>query len=58
MNIKIDIDKDEAVRPLSVRERVAIHILLVIMRFLMPARYDHQFNSALGPIFDLINPKP
>jgi hypothetical protein len=54
MNITIDIDQNEARRELTLRERVAIHLLLVAFRWIVPAKYDHQVNRALAPIVELL----
>lgn len=54
MNLTIDIDKDLADTRLSLRERVAIKILLVIFRIVLPCKYDHQIAKALAPLGQLI----
>lgn len=54
MNIKIDIDQNEAARTLTLRERISIHILLLIFRWIVPARYDHQVDKALAPINEML----
>lgn len=57
MKIEIDIDPEQANRSFTVRERVALHLLLVVFRMVMPAKYGHQVNSALEPIGDLLKAK-
>lgn len=50
MDIKIEINQDQANTHLSLRERVGIRILLVVFRIIFPAKYDHQIDSALKPL--------
>ncbi|MCW5548891.1 MAG: hypothetical protein KIT44_07995 [Opitutaceae bacterium] len=57
MKIHIDIDKDEAARPFTLRERCGLHILLIIFRMIYPTRFDHQIDSALAPLAELIERK-
>lgn len=57
MNNQIEIDKDESVRPLTLRERAGIQIMLVIFRLIFPAKYEHQVKSALAPLFELLEKK-
>lgn len=57
MKIEIDIDAEQAHRPLTVRERVSIHVLLVVFRMILPAKYGHQVTTALSPISDLLGVK-
>ena len=51
---EIAIDKTEAARPLSLREKMAIYILIVIFRIIVPSKYPHQVDSAMKPLCDLI----
>lgn len=57
MNTQIEIDKDEALRPLMQRERIAIQLLLIIFRIVYPCRYDHQVKAALAPLYELLDKK-
>lgn len=57
MNTQIEIDKDEALRPLTLRERTGIQILLIIFRIIYPCRYEHQVKAALAPLFELLDKK-
>lgn len=57
MKIHIDIDKDEAARPFTLRERCGLHLLLIIFRMIYPTRFDHQIDSALAPLAELIERK-
>lgn len=43
--MQIDIDKDLAKTPISNREKIAIYILLLIFRFILPAQYAHQMDK-------------
>ena len=57
MNTQIETDKDEAVRPLTYRERVGIQLLLVIFRMVYPFKYEHQVKAALTPLYELLEKK-
>ena len=57
MNTQIQIDKDESIRPLSLRERTGIQLLLIIFRIVYPARYEHEVKSALAPLYELLEKK-
>lgn len=57
MNTPIEIDKDEALRGLTLRERTGIQLLLVIFRIIYPCRYEHQIKGALAPLYELIDKK-
>ncbi len=48
--MQIDIDKDLAKTPLSNREKLAIYILLLIFRFVLPAQYGHQMDKIYDDI--------
>lgn len=54
----IDIDQELALRPLSLREKVAIHLLMVVFRMIIPAKYDHQLRSMMDPVYTLMGLKP
>lgn len=57
MNTLIEIDKDEALRGLTLRERTGIQLLLVIFRIIYPCRYEYQVKAALAPLYELIDKK-
>jgi hypothetical protein len=57
MNTSIQIDKEEAIRPLTLREKIGVQILIIIFRIIYPARYEHEVKAALAPIFELIDRK-
>lgn len=57
MNTNIQIDKEEAIRPLTLRERTGVQILLLIFRIIYQARYEHEVKAALAPIFEVIEKK-
>lgn len=54
MNRQIDIDNETSFRPLSLRERAGIHILMLIFRIVFPAKYQHQLNDSLKPLIELL----
>lgn len=43
--MQIDIDEELAKRPISNREKIAIFVLLLIFRFILPAKYGHQMDK-------------
>jgi hypothetical protein len=53
----IEICPEQANRSFTLRERVAIHILLVLYRLILPAKYSHQVSDALEPIAELLKAK-
>ena len=57
MNTPIEIDKDEALRPLTLRERTGIQLLLIIFRIVYPVRYEHQVKTALAPLYEVLDKK-
>lgn len=57
MNTPIEIDKEEVQRSFSMREKVAIQLLLIIFRIIYPARYEHQVKTALSPLYELLEKK-
>lgn len=57
MNTNIQIDKEEAVRQLSLRERTGIQLLLIIFRIIYPARYEHEVKAALAPLYEVLEKK-
>ena len=57
MNTPIEIDKEEVHRSFSLREKVAIQLLLIIFRIIYPARYEHQVKAALAPLYEVLEKK-
>ncbi len=55
--MNIEIDQDAIQRPLNLRERIAIHILLLIFQMIYPAKYSHQVKNALEPLYEAIKSK-
>lgn len=39
---------------LNVRERIAIHVALFILKIVKPFTYDHEFDKAIKPIEELV----
>lgn len=52
---EIDIDEDKASRKLSLREKVAIRLLMVIFGMIYPAKHSHQTKEAFAPLLELLN---
>lgn len=57
ITMNIEIDQDAIQRPLNLRERIAIHILLLIFQMIYPAKYSHQVKNALEPLYEAIKSK-
>lgn len=57
MNSNITIDKDEAIRPLTLREKTGVQLLLIIFRIIYPAKYEHEVKNALAPLYELLEKK-
>lgn len=47
-----DIDEDKAKRKLSVRERIAIRILLAILNIVYPFKFSHQYKPWIESLFE------
>lgn len=50
MKFDIEIDQEKAQRALTARERIGIHLLLMIFGIIFPMKYTHQLN----PLAELI----
>lgn len=50
----IDMDRAEMERFLTLREKLAIHLLLIVFGLIVPAQYDHQVKKALQPVIDAL----
>lgn len=48
----IDINIKEAARPLSIRERIVLRLMLLAVGFIIPATYPHQWKEAVAKILD------
>ena len=57
MNTHIQIDKEEALRLLTLRERTGIQLLLIIFRIVYPAKYEHEVKNALAPLYEVLEKK-
>lgn len=57
MNTHIQIDKEEAIRPLTLREKTGVQLLLIIFRIIYPARYEHEVKNALAPLYEVLEKK-
>lgn len=49
-----DIDEIAAVKKLTLREKVAIRILLIIFGIVVPFKHSHQVKSVLEPLLKLL----
>ena len=54
MSTQIDLDEEKALRPITLREKAAIYILLVVFRMVYPSKFEHQMKQALAPLFELL----
>lgn len=57
MNTHIQIDKEEAIRPLTLREKTGVQLLIIIFRIIYPARYEHEVKNALAPLYEVLEKK-
>jgi len=52
--MKIELNQDEMNTRFSMREKVGIWILLIILRMILIPKYEHQLDRALKPIKDAL----
>ena len=43
--------------PLTIRERVSIHLLLLAVKLIKPYQFEHQFKDTIENIHSLLNEK-
>ncbi len=55
IDFKCEIDPEMVNRKLSLREKIAIRLLLMIFGIVYPAKYEHQVKSAFQPLLQLLN---
>lgn len=44
------LDPSSLRKPLSIRERLALYLILMAVRMLAPWEYEHQFKEVVGDI--------
>lgn len=49
-----DIDESKGAKKLTVREKVAIRILLIIFGIVVPAKHSHQIKAVFEPLMLLL----
>lgn len=47
-------DRNHIKTPLTIRERLVIWFVLLIVRVLAPWEYEHQFKEVIGEITDIL----
>ena len=57
MNQGIEVDTELLLRPISLREKIGIQILLIIFRMVYPVKYEHQVKQTLAPLYELLEKK-
>ena len=57
MNTAIQIDKEEALRHFTLREKIGVQILLLLFKMIYPAKYEHEVKNAFAPLYELIEKK-
>jgi hypothetical protein len=54
MKIEIDLDEEKNMRPLSIRERAGIFLLLTLFHLIYPVRYPYKMNEWMAQLTQIL----